>query len=458
MKVLFHENSLSAQLESLEGFVTRREKYKNRRYNAILYLALTCIIIGAVFTLTMFYVGGTVKVNRIIYNYSDSGFLNILGHIGIFLGSVGLTIMSLIPPRSMKIDKVLQQPMIICLTSIVTIGSGFILGCHPPYIGFVLCLSGIGVTGISLLKSNDTNGRHKYDITLALCMWLALFLNVLWPIFFYMGANPSTFFSSRLLYHDKTVSHEYLRTIGYLLGSYYLFMCIVVGAFLSFELYQQFYYDEYCIERSAQLLVYCLYSFISVIGLSCIVGGVTTISIGTGTLKFGGLVATINGIVMLLPIVLVVIVGRGNLFCYLEKVFDKIDHIDDGAFIAEVVAGKDYSEGSVYFVKREDLDTEDKMITSGGDTFPEENSRRFFVKGKIVKKTINRLVVQIDLDEDKKTEDWNISEFVNQRNYGFGALSSNRSRPAALVPQITSSNNTVIDVENPGPIQILVTH
>ncbi len=447
MKVLFHENSLSAQLDSIEGFVIRREKYKNGRYNAILYLAMSCIIIGAVFILVMFYVGGTGKVNRVIYNDSDGGFLNILGHIGIFLGSVGLTIMSLIPPKSMKLDKLLQEPIIICLTSIVTIGSGFILGIYPPYIGFVLCLGGVGVTGISLLKYNDKTGRPKYDITLAVCMWLALFLNVLWPIFFYMGANPSTFFSSRLIYDDTNISHGYLQTIGYLLGSYYLFMCIVLGVLLSIELSHQFYYDEYCIKRSAELLVYCLYSFISVIGLSCIVGGVTTMSISTDKLKFGGLVATINGVIMLLPIVLVVIVGPGNLFCYLEKVFEKIDSIDDGAFIAEIVAEKDYSLGSVYFVKREDLDNNKIM---DGNRFPEENTRRYFMKGKIVKKNIDRLMIQIDLDEDKKMEEWNISEFVNQRNHGFGELSSTRSRSTALNPSIPPLNNVGIDIENPG--------
>ena len=154
---------------------------------------------------------------------------------------------------------------------------------------------------------------------------------------------------------------------------------------------------------------------------------------------------------------LVVIVGPVNIFCYLEKVFEKIDSIDDGAFIAEIVAEKDYSLGSVYFVKREDLDNKDKIID--GYRFADENTRRYFIKGKIVKKNINRLMIQIDLDEDKKLEEWNISEFVNQRNHGFGALSSTRSRAAALTPQITSLNNVGIDVENPGTyLQRLLTH
>jgi len=447
MKFLAQENSLNEQLESIDVFVKNRLKYKNARYNSILYVAVTCIITGAVLILIMFYVGGTGNVDEAIYNNVDSGFLNIVGHVGIFLGSVGLTTMSLIPPKSMKIDKLLRKPVIICLNTIITVGSGLILGIYPPYTGFVLCIGGIGVTVVSILKCYDANQKH--DITRALSIWLVLFLNVLWPIFFYMGANPSKFFSHRLLYDDTKIDHGYLQTIGYLLGSYYLFMGALLGVLLSKEIYQ-LHYDECSAKRSAILsailLKYCLYSFISIIGLSCIVGGVTTMSISTGYLKFSGLVATLNGIIMLLPVVLVIIVGPVNLFSYLEKFFQKIDAIEDGAYIAEVVAGKDYSLGSLYFTKR---DVEDVR-------FSEESSRRYFYKGKIVKNNVpGRLMVLIDLEEDKKMEDWNIAEFVNQRNNRLGELSeltSTRARPeSSTIPQLTPN----VDVENPGNTSLL---
>ena len=64
-------------------------------------------------------------------------------------------------------------------------------------------------------------------------------------------------------------------------------------------------------------------------------------------------------------------------------------------------------------------------------------------------------MVLIDLEEDKKMEDWNIAEFVNQRNNRLGELSelsSTYARPeSSAIPQSTPN----VDVENPGNTSFL---
>ena len=414
----FDGDSLSVK-QKYAQFFKRRDEAKRKIYGNVMRLGFSMIVFGIL----------TFAIGLGMNNFASGGNRyavaviggQILQILGVAVTVTGVVSIGTVPVDELNLDDVIDNPEYKCRKYVVSaviilleVVFGVIVGCLPPYLGFVLL-----ILALILMKSIVFSQDERFNLTIQMAFLIqtALFL----MIAFYLQAaiSMSMILNQNLLWinfdddkwtHFENQTRKYRVEFGLYCGA--LAAVFFVVSVLSGRVFLRSFYkldNNYRIvnvERtkgdSTRILHAQLYAICGSIGVNYLITGVFNSQIYMAVSEQYSLFYVsylIQGTVALIPLVILSIVGRKKMFTVLARRFELDIHRlqKDGAFMAELIGASSVTNiGDIRWVQRKSpLDMLDTEALNRNYV-----NRKYFMRGRIVAVTSTDITVEVLYDED----------------------------------------------------------
>jgi hypothetical protein len=303
-----------------------------------------------------------------------------LGFICILTTSSGILIASTVPYDSYDFDEmVYNTPRVRISYGFACTFMGFVIGLIPPYMGFLLSTGGI----ILCLDPYPIVGMK---FSLMFSIWLIVFfmLNLPWSI--WAAVKCGSDLDKNVLFGVRAfdiLSDKRCRPMWWMVSSF-VFVYSVFLPYYLYEKYKNFLHSTNWTFATTKMVYETIYFWLFGIGCTLSIQGIMT-----GALlreRSFDTIPLILGITFLLPLAIVMIIGREYVFNLAARVYNSnISRLEkDGAFIAKLLDSVNIEVGHKWWVH-----------LPKGVLNPEyantDDTRKFWIEGTIIGVTDSKL-------------------------------------------------------------------
>ena len=469
----FGDDILSVK-QKYAQFFQRRDESKCKIYGNVMRLGFLMIIFGIpTFAIGLGINNYLTGGNRYAVAVIGGQILQILGIAVIVTGVVSI---GTVPVDELNLDDVIDNPEYKCRKYVVSavlilleVVFGIIVGCLPPYLGFVLL-----ILALILIKSIVFSQDERFNLTIHIVFLIQTAFFLMIAFYLQKAISTAMILNQNLLWvnldddkwtHFEDQTRKYRVEYGLYCGA--IAAVFFVVSVLSGRIFLRSFYklnNNYKIvnvERtkgdSTSILHAQLYATCGGAGVSYLITGIfnsqiyfSTVSEQQYSLFYVSYL--IRGTVALIPLVILSIVGRKKMFTVLARRFELDIHRlqKDGAFMAELIGASSVTNiGDIRWVQRKSpLDMLDTEALNRNYV-----NRKYFMRGRIVAVTSTDIAVEVLYDEDISLT-WQASYIgVGQvtNNGTFYKASDNLNKVAVFFDDWVSTNfksDVTVDVDS----------
>ena len=392
-----HSSSVSARYDKRklsvrnDSFMMKREEKKAFSFYRIVAPGAVCLGLGFMgfAPILIFYSNSQISV--LVYT--------ILTNVCFLLLVVGLILLSMIPSDDIILEKFLGEHKISAaiLNSMgLSITVPFLA--YPPYIGAALpVFLGFIMAANAMPKTIsdqftccfDSNSVKKFkDIFKLPFSFTAPTLLIVWPLcvwpyclyMVYMLNTCHTDPNKYVLLGTNTVSSDCNLWFMWVLSGLVSFLGQIIIAYIWYEKHKKLWLKR---QGDTTGLFDALYLLIILFGVGAISAGGTKAVIGNTKIEENTVLFT--GFVLLIPLLLVLSIGRKKMYHMITAKFENEQSVFDGAHLAELLQdSNEITIKQIYYVHLDDV----KL--SKNENYSKKDHLHHFVQGKVVAKDIDK--------------------------------------------------------------------
>ena len=359
----FH--NLTIISEKMKSFFEERKQIRDATYRRFLLPGMCLLGFGAGSTVLFLILYAQQKVVTAVFDVGCSGCMLII--------VCGVILMSLAPRSEISFeDFVLSSRMTNFLLNFQGILSSLLIACFPPYSGFLSFWFAL-VMMANYLKIVKEDSIFQMKLSFSLSVY-AISYNIhmiLYSWFVAIFLTMKVDVNSLVLAGDDTIDMDVKLIPQW-------FIAAITGTFTQYFVMKKFW-TIYCFQLKRKdgntSMVYdAIYALLFVFGAMQFCAGLYKLCRSYPLYEN---TQFLTGVVVAIPLITVLKIGRKNVFHFLQRRFEKYQRHKDGGFLAELLEVSDVSVGDLRWVHRSNLLEKD-------NTFDEKDFRYHWARGRVI--------------------------------------------------------------------------
>lgn len=359
----FHDLTIIS--EKIKSFFEERKQIRDATYRRFLLPGMCLLGFGAGSTVLFLILYAQQKVVTAVFDIGCSGCMLII--------VCGVILMSLAPRTEISFEEyVLSSRMTNFSLNFQGILSSLLIACFPPYSGFLSFLLAL-VMMANYLEIIKDGSIFQMKLSFSLSVY-AISYNIhmiLYSWFVAIFLTMKVDVNALVLAGDDTIDMD-IKLIPQ------WFIAAIIGTFAQYFVMKKFW-TIYCFQLKRKdgntSMVYdAIYALLFVFGSMQFCAGLYKLCRSYPLYEN---TQFLTGVVVATPVVIVLKIGRKNVFHFLQHRFEKYQRHKDGGFLAELLETSDVSVGDLRWVHRRSLLEKD-------NAFDEKDFRYHWARGRVI--------------------------------------------------------------------------